>query len=386
MTGRRQRSRARSDLRAAAHRAGRARLVLRGALVAALVVVTAHSLVDLVTSYAPYVDLEIPLRAAERWMAGGQPYLASSFAAPPGYDLPFLYPPPVLPLVAPLTLLPRGLVWTAWFGACLGAGVFAVRRLGFRWRFVPFVLLWPPFAEAIIGGNVQVVLFAAFVTVFWTDRGRTRNEVTHDRDGPTDARDGVFAVLVPFLKVSQPQALVALLRIRPRAAVIGTALLAGVLVTTLPLTGPDLWRAWLAQLGRAADPAWGIGGASLTRGLPALVGSVVLGATVVGCLTVPRRRLGAWAGVLTVLGAPSLRMFGVQFCLPAMLEIRREIALVAAMLVATYTLPGLWGGIALVAVAFAASERYPLFSEPRTGGDASTAARREIAANLAENP
>lgn len=384
MTTRRRRHGATCDLRAALGRAGRARRVLRVALVAALVVVTAHSLIDLVISYPPYVDAEIPLRATERWMAGGQPYLASSFAAQPGYDLPFLYPPPVLPLVAPLTLLPRELVWTVWCGACLAAGVFAVRRLGFRWHFVPFVLLWPPFAEAIIGGNAQVVLFAAFATVFWTGRGASRTVGPHERKAPTNARDGVFAALVPFLKVSQPHALVALLRIRPGAAVIGIAFLAGVVVATLPLTGPDLWGAWLAQLGRAADPAWAIGGASLTRGLPPLVGAVGLGATIVGCLVVPRRRLGAWAGVLTVLGAPSLRIFGVQFCLPAMIEIRREIALVAAMLVATYTLPGLWAGIALVTVAFAAAERYPLFSEPG-GVDPSTAGRREITASIVEN-
>ena len=30
------------------------------------------------------VDLEIPLRAAERWRSGSEPYLASAFAAPPG--------------------------------------------------------------------------------------------------------------------------------------------------------------------------------------------------------------------------------------------------------------------------------------------------------------
>ena len=384
MTTRRRRHGATCDLRAALGRAGRARRVLRVALVAALVVVTAHSLIDLVISYPPYVDAEIPLRAAGRWLAGGEPYLASSFVAPAGYDLPFVYPPPVLLLVAPLTFLPRELVWTVWCGACLAAGVFAVRRLGFRWRFVPFVLLWPPFAEAIIGGNAQVVLFAAFATVFWTGRRANRTVDTHDGNAPTNARDGVLAALVPFLKVSQPHALVALLRIRPGAAVIGIAFLAGVVVATLPLTGPDLWGAWLAQLGRAADPAWAIGGASLTRGLPPIVGAVGLGATIVGCLVVPRRRLGAWAGVLTVLGAPSLRMFGVQFCLPAMIEIRREIALVAAMLVATYTLPGLWGGIGLVTVAFAAAERYPLFSEP-WGVDPSTAGRREITASIVEN-
>ena len=76
------------------------------------------------------VDIEIPLRAADRWIQGSQPYLASSFAAPVGYDLPFLYPPVVLPFL------------------------------------VPLILAWPPFAEGILGGNVQVLLVAAFVAVF----------------------------------------------------------------------------------------------------------------------------------------------------------------------------------------------------------------------------
>ena len=110
----------------------------------------------------------------------------------------------------------------------------------------------------------------------------------------------------------------------------------------------------------------------------------VLLTTALSCLIVPRPRLGAWAGILTVVGAPSLRMFGVQSALPAILAIRREVALLAATLVATYTLPGLWAGIALVTVAFAAAERYPLFSEPG-GVDPSTAGRREITASIVEN-
>ncbi len=370
------------NLRAAPRWAMRARFVLRGALLAALVLVTARSLIDLVTSYPPYVDIEIPLRAAERWMAGGEPYLASSFAAAPGYDLPFLYPPPVLPLVAPLTLLPRALVWSSWFGACLAAGVFAVRRLGFRWRVVPFVLLWPPFAEAILGGNVQIVIFAAFTAIFWKAGGISR--ISAGSSPTMLVQDGLLAGVGPAMKLSQPHGWVALARVRPIAAVEGAAILVAVAVATLPLTGIEIWASWLAQIARAADPSWALGGASLTSGLPAWVGLTVLLTTALLCLLAPRGRLGAWAGVLTVLGAPSLRMFGVQFCLPAMREIRREIALVAATLIATYTLPGLWGGIALVVVAFAAAERYPLFSEPGSSFEAAGTGLREHASKIAD--
>ena len=56
------------------------------------------------------VDMEIPLRAAERWLAGDAPYLASAFTSPPGATQPFLYPPYVLPFFAALSELPRQLV------------------------------------------------------------------------------------------------------------------------------------------------------------------------------------------------------------------------------------------------------------------------------------
>lgn len=343
------------------------RTLLRGALWVLAAVVTAGSLVDLLTLYPPHVDAEIPLRAAERWLRGADPYLASSFDAPPGYDLPFLYPPPVLVLVAPLTYLPRELVWLAWSAVCLAAGVIALRRLGTRWLVVPVALAWPPFAEAVVGGNLQVVVFAAFVTVFWRSGGRSATESPTARETQnlaSDCRDGVLISLTPALKISQPHAWVALARIRPRAAVAGLGTLAAFGVATLPLTGVELWRSWLAQLSRAADPSWDLAGASLTSGLPPAFGLAVLAVTVGACLVVPLTRLGVWTGLLTVLGAPSLRMFGVLFAVPAMFVIRRELALVAATLVATYTLQGLWLGILVILGGLLAAERYAAFREP----------------------
>ena len=101
----------------------------------------------------------------------------------------------------------------------------------------------------------------------------------------------------------------------------------------------------------------------LRPALPASVGLTVLGASVVATFVVPRPRLAAWVGALTVLGAPSLRMFGVLFLLPALVRIRLEIALVAALMIATYTLQGLWAGIAVAIVGLLGAERYPFFQE-----------------------
>ena len=49
-----------------------------------------------------------------------------------------------------------------------------------------------------------------------------------------------------------------------------------------------------------------------------------------------------------VVGNPSLRIFGLLFLLPGMLLIRRELALLAAILVATYAPPGMWLALAIV--------------------------------------
>jgi hypothetical protein len=340
--------------------------LFRAFLWAAAAAVSLVGVRDLLAGYPPFVDVEVPLRAAERWLAGGQPYLASAFEAPPGYDVPFLYPPFVLPFVAPLTFLPREVVLFAWLAVCIATALWIVRRLGVPWPVAPFLLLWPPFAEAILGGNVQLLLVGAFVALFfgrpvrpWTPA--TRDPAIADRPAVVD---GVLGAAIPAFKLSQPHAWVALLRRRPAAALAGLALVSGFALVTLPLVGLDLWVAWFDQLRRAADPAWPLAGASLTAGMPAYA---VLGVVIVTaglCLVVPLGRLGAWTGILTVVGAPSLRLFGVLFALPAMLTIRRELALLAAAAIASYTLQGLWLGLFLVLGTLLAAERYPALREP----------------------
>jgi len=309
------------------------------------------------------VDLEIPLRAVERWVHGGEPYLASSFSASEGYGLPFLYPPPVLPLLAPLLALPRGVVVAAWLVATGGAAIFLARRLGVPWRAAPIALCWLPFAEGLVGGNAQVLLVAAFVAVFFDPpAGPWRPTPRDPRDGGRPAAvDGILAAVTPALKLTQPHAWAALLRRRPLAALLGLIVAAAVALATLPLVGVGTWQAWIAQLGRAADPAWELRGSSLVQLLPGLLSPAATGLTVVLVMLVPTRRLGAVAGLLLVLGAPSLRSYGVLFLLPAMLAVRRDVALVAVILIGTGVMPGVWAGILLVTLAFAAGDRLDAF-------------------------
>jgi len=255
-------------------------------------------------------------------------------------------------------------VAAAWLVATLGAAIFIARRLGVPWRGVPIVLCWVPFAEGLVGGNAQVLLVAAFVAVFFDPPAGPWRPTPRD---PRDARgrpaivDGILTAVTPALKLSQPHAWAALLRRRPLAALLGLVAAAAVALATLPLLGVGVWQAWIAQLGRAADPSWELRGSSLVQLLPGLLSLAATGLTVLLAMLAPTRRLGAAVGLLLVLGAPSLRSYGVLFLLPAMLAVRRDVALVAVILIGTGVMPGMWAGILLVTLAFAAGDRLDAF-------------------------
>jgi hypothetical protein len=314
------------------------------------------------SSYTVGVDLEIPLRAAERWVAGGQPYLGSAFTNLGGATQPFMYPPYALPILAPLTLLPRAVVLVPWLGLLLVVAFATCRRLGVPVRWIPAVLVWPPFAEPLIGGNIQILLFAAFVALYWSPGGPGVGRDIADPAEP-DWRIGLKAGAIMFLKVGQFQPWLHVGRWRRKAAVFALAMLGGAALVTLPLVGLDTWRDWLEQLVRATNLDWGLGGFALPRMLPG-IGLAVSAMACLGVLFVRPRDAGRTVGILTVIGAPSLYTFGLLFLLPAMLHIRREVSLVAASLVATYTYAGDWAAIVLVAVAFAAASRRPVLREP----------------------
>lgn len=334
---------------------GPRRLLLAG-LVALFVLVTAKALLDTVLIAPRFgVDLEIPLRAAERWLAGEPPYLASAFTSPPGATQPFLYPPYVLPFVALLTAIPRSLLTVVAVGLSLVVSVIACRRLGIPWIWLPLVLAWPPFAEGIVGANVQMVLFAAFAFLFYAPGGAPWQPRSRHVADPAESglQIGALATLVGAVKVSQPQAWIYVLHHRPRAAIAGAIGVVVVVAVTLPLTGIGAWFDWVTQLRLASDPTWDLGGFALPRLFPNVVSLAIAAFCLVAVWFVPQRNAGAWVGLLSVIGALSLHVFGLVFLVPAMLVIRREAALVAAICIATYSYEGAWAGILIVAVAFA---------------------------------
>lgn len=339
----------------------RANRVLVGSLGALALAMSLVSLRDLLEQYPRGIDLRIPLQAAERWLEGGRPYLGEAFL--PGSEIPpFLYPPYALVLFAPLTNIPETTVQILWFMVSVAVSVAACRRLGIPSGLIPLVLLWPPFTEAFVGGNIQTAIFAAFVFLL-VDRELTASE--RDVVPPAGPRRtlgrGLLAAATSFLKVSQPHAIAYLIRREPVVAVVAVGAILLLAVATLPMTGLALWSAWLDQLARASDPAWTIGGSSVAKLLPAGLSTAFIVGCLVAALLVPRRMAAEWVGVLLVLGSPGLRTYYLLFLIPAMLRIRREVALVAAFCLATYTQQGWWLGIAIVVISLIATSIYKRF-------------------------
>jgi hypothetical protein len=331
------------------------------------------------------VDLEIPLRAAERWVNGEVVYDPAAFEVTGGAALPYLYPPFLLPFLVPLTALPMQVVLAVWVLLCLVASVWALWRLRIPFVWMPLLLISPPFAEGILGGNVQVILFALFVAMF----------VAHDRAAPdfqptpqdpaepgraTPAlKEGLFATIIAAFKVSQLHPWVYLTRHRWRAAFLGAAVFGLVVLATVPLTGLEIWGDWLAQVRRASDPSWPIGGIGLGRYLGALPATLVAIACLLAVLFVPRRTSGAWVGVLAVVGSLSLRTYGLLFLLPAGLAIRRELGILAFAFIGTFTEAGMWTGIVIVSAAWVLASRWPLLLEPPPVPSGSPASDRRSA-------
>ncbi len=348
----------------------RARLRLERAVLIALgflaVLIIGQTLIDLFIRYPYGVDLEIPLRAARRFADGGQAYLASAFAVIVGPDLPFLYPPVTLPFLVPLLSVPRELLFGTWTFLVLCCGVFACRRLAIPWWAVPIALAWAPFAEALLGGNIQVPLLAAFTAVVYRSGGLAFRPIDRDPRSASSAGravlDGTLATLIGAIKVSQGHTWLFVLRRRPAAALAGAAIVAGVCLVTLPLVGLQSWFDWLGQAGKSGDPNWQAVGWPLSVYLGRPLGLLLTVLSLVAMFFVPMRRAGAWIGLLSIVGAPSLHMFGMLFLIPALLEIRREIALFAVFAIGTYTGLGLIGGSLVAGIAFALSGKVPAFA------------------------
>ncbi len=350
----------------------RATRVVRVALGVLALAIFIRSAIPIVTTFPVALDLIIPLEAAKRWLAGGPVYVPDGFADPTLLP-PFLYPPFVLPLLAPLTVLPEILVRWVWVGVLLALALLTCRRLAIPWAIVPGVLIWTPMLGGIWGGNVSVAMFAAFVAAFWRRPARHALEPEpRDLDGaePPDARIGWLAASVAAIKLSQAQAWLAIAGRSLRAAVLGAVPWILLVLVTLPLVGIDSYGAWLAQLARASDPTWEPMGPSLLHYLGTTVFAVLTVASLAIAVWLRGRDTGVWLGLLMLLVTPNMHNHNALFLMPALLRIRREFALLAAMLTGTLTYEGWWLGIAIVVGVMLAGERWSVLREPLTSASA----------------
>lgn len=284
----------------------------------------------------PLRDLGIYLKAGEHFAAGAPVYPTGLVTARPVdlTDYPFLYPPPALPVFALLAALPRPLVEVGWLAGSVAAAIGGLRLLDLPWRWAVAALAWPPFLQGLYVGNVSVAAFALFAAAPWFGAGLV-----------------LSAILKPYAAVAS---LWLVRERRFRALVAGAAVVAALGLVTLPIVGPDAWRAWIEglRLYSALQPLlpeylYGLG---LPRYVPSLA-FAGLAAGAVAWAWLGRGREGlARFGVATVVAAPSAFAHGFLVALPAFLGLRAAWLWLALGI--TSVAPGVaWWLAILVAVA-----------------------------------
>lgn len=103
---------------------------------------------------APGSDARVYFRAAEAWLAGGDPYAAT--VGP----VTFASPPPTLFVLAPLVPLGETLAVLVILASGLVAAPWAIRRMGLPLWY----LLFPPMFTSLWLGSLNVVMLALLVT------------------------------------------------------------------------------------------------------------------------------------------------------------------------------------------------------------------------------
>jgi hypothetical protein len=305
---------------------------------AVLVGVAATLGVVTIVATQPLRDLGVYLRAGDAFARGAPVYLDHLVqSVPTDRSLyPFLYPPPLLPLLALLVALPRPLVDVAVMGGSLAAVVFALRTFGLPWRWVLAAIFTRPVFEGLWVGNVAVPLLACLAIAL---------------------RHPSALVIPPLAKAYSATASLWLIRERRwRSLALGSAGVAVVVAATLPMTGIDAWWAWLAGLDWFArsqstlpDYLYGI---ALQRYVGPAIG-LGIGLLVLAAALLARGRDGLGRlGLATPVLSPSVFGHGLLVALPAMGVLRPAILWIALASMAFGTTAGSWIGPAITVAAW----------------------------------
>ena len=303
---------------------------------AAIVAISAMLLTDVTVFWTQALrDIELYVKAGDRWLTGAPVYLQAPMAVVPENlsDYPFLYPPLTLPLLGALALLPfpaAAGVWVLTSAAALLAGL---RWVGLSWRWCLLILAWPPAFQGMFVGNVAVPLFALFAVAPW--------------------RPALLAVPPIFKLYSGIAALWLLRREHWRAAILGGIVVAGLCVVTLPVVGAGQWLDWVAGLLAYQESQQllpnNLYGYGLARYMPfvAYLGIAIV-VTVLALRARGRRDQLARLGVATLTGSPSLFSHGYLVAFPAMLRLDTPWFWLAFGLTTVAPGPAWFGAIAVI--------------------------------------
>lgn len=250
--------------------------------------------------YQPLRDIHLYLDAGARALSGASPYSQAQITSVADLEkLPFVYPPPTIPLFEVLAIVPRPIADALWIGGSIAAVIAALWLLGVRGRWLLVLLAWPPVAVGLAVGNVAAFTFLLYAAGF--------------RAGTALILSGVFKPqsTIPALWFVRER------RWRPIAA--GVGIVAVLALIALPLTGRHAWIDWLNGL-RYFQGSIGsfpsIQGLSITRGAGPVV-SALATVVAIGFAFLGRHRNGlARFGLASVVASPTLSIHGLLPLLP----------------------------------------------------------------------
>jgi hypothetical protein len=252
-------------------------------------------------------DLILGLRAGSAMLHGLPAYTDVVLSQAPRDPtlLPFLYPPVTLPFLAALSVLPRPIVESLWLVLAGGASVAALRCFGVRWRWVPVLLIWPPFIQGLWTGNANTLLLLAFAAAPFAPS---------------------LLVIPPLVKLQLGVTGLWLPRERRwRALLRGLVAVAALVLVTLPIVGLHSWQDWLRGLAAFAQTSANIRaieGLALVRYVGPTI-AIALAAMIIGVALLRHGRDSlATLGLASIAVSPTLYLHGLSPSLPSLLRLR----------------------------------------------------------------
>jgi hypothetical protein len=253
--------------------------------------------------------------------AQGTAAQAYRFDATPGHSLPFVYPPTLLLLLAPLKGLARTDAYLIW--VALSVGTFVAASSLLARRLAPLIVFCVPVVFAAITGQTSLLLGAAILCGLSQLR----------RPWLAGALLGLALCIKPQLLFLLPAGLIAA---RAWRVLLFTGLMAGAMcLASVAVLGLDAWRDWLAALPQLQT--WEAQRHMQTVSLAAHAGLLARGALVAaGCAATAAAFLRDDLGLrltavvtASVLCAPHAMPYDLSVAAPAALGAMAELSLMS---------------------------------------------------------